>query len=131
MDDQNYVSQNPIIASPGGLAKIWFSTEPEEYYPVSHTSFWLQWRLWGSNSAAYHAVSLALHITSAALFWIVLEQLAIPGAFLAAFLFAVHPLNVDSVAWIFQQRGLMALCFFLLSVLWYVRNGSPSEMVLD
>ena len=121
MDDENYITQSPKIVSVGGLSKIWFSTEPEEYYPISNTSFWLQWRLWGTNRAGYHSVSMAFHLTSAALVWIVLEELAIPGAFLATILFAVHPLNVESVAWIFQQRGLMALCFVLLSIIWYLR----------
>ena len=69
----------------------------------------------------YHVTSLILHIVEALLVWLILRKLSIPGAFLAAMIFAVHPVNVESVTWISQQKNMFAMLFFLLSILWYLR----------
>ncbi len=76
----------------------------------------------GLRSPGLSLTNLLVHIASCLLLWAILRQLAIGGAFLAALLFAVHPLNVESVAWISQRKGLLALVFFLLSILWYVKE---------
>ena len=67
------------------------------YYPLAHSAFWLQHKLWGDQTAGYHLVNLAAHSLSAFLLLLVLRRLAVPGAMLAAFIFALHPVHVESV----------------------------------
>ncbi len=122
LDDDVYLTNSPIIKASDGLYRFWFTLNTLDYYPVSNSSLWLEWRLWGMNPTGYHVTNLVLHIASALLLWAILRKLATPGAFLAALLFAVHPVNVESVAWIAQRKNTMALLFFLLSIWWYLRN---------
>jgi protein O-mannosyl-transferase len=127
LDDDLLVSGNPLIKAPDGLQKIWFTTQAPDYWPVTNTSLWIDWRLWGANPAGYHATNVALHILGSLLVWLVLRRLSIPGTFLAAMLFAVHPVNVESVAWIAQRKNVLALCFFLVSVYSFLRfQDQPS-----
>jgi protein O-mannosyl-transferase len=122
LDDDTYLTNNRLIVAPDGLYQFWLTTEALDYYPVSNSTLWLEWRVWGINPTGYHVTNLLLHIVVALLFWVILAKLSIPGAFLAALLFAVHPVNVESVAWIAQRKGLLALVFFLLSILCYLRE---------
>ncbi len=103
------------------MARIWFSTQAEDYWPLTNSLFWLQWRISDSNPIGYHVVSWLLHLASALLIWRILRMLEIPGAFLAALLFAVHPVNVQSVAWISEQKNALAMVFVLMSILWYLQ----------
>ncbi len=126
-DDDIYLTANKYIEAPDGLYWFWFTNAPVDFYPVSNTSLWVEWRLWGLNPTGYHVTNLLLHIASALLVWAVLRKLLVPGAFLAALLFAIHPVNVESVAWIAQRKDLMAICFFLLSVFWYLKFDELSR----
>ncbi len=129
-DDKDlYLTENPIIKASDGLFRFWCTTEPWDYYPVSNTSLWIEWRLWEMNSTGYHLTNLILHIAEALLIWIILRKLSIPGGFLAAIIFALHPVNVESVAWISQRKDMLAVLFFLLSILWYLKAsaGSPGS----
>jgi len=122
LDDIILLTENPLIHAPDGLYRFWFTTEPIDYWPVFNTTFWLEWRLWGTNPTGYHITNILLHVINALLIWAVLKALSIPGGFVAALLFALHPVNVESVAWISQRKGLLATLFFLLSILCYLRT---------
>ncbi|MGD0653690.1 MAG: tetratricopeptide repeat protein [Thermoguttaceae bacterium] len=126
MDDDGLLTNNDIIRTPSGLYRFWCTTEAIDYWPATNSTFWIEWRLWGMNATGYHFTNLILHIVEALLIWIILRKLAIPGAFLAALIFAVHPVNVESVAWIAQRKNLMAMLFFLLSILWYLKADMPT-----
>ena len=128
-DDYLLLVDNPLVKASDGLHQIWCTAQAIDYWPATNTSFWIEWRMWGMNSTGYHVTNLVLHIAESLLVWIILRKLSIPGALLAALLFAVHPVNVESVAWIAQRKNTMAMLFFLLSILWYVKYlvGSPGS----
>ena len=115
------MAENFIVKAADGLYRFWCTAEPQDFWPVTNTSFWLEWRLWGMTSAGYHVTNLILHLLTALLIWAILRKLFIPGAFLAGLIFALHPANVESVAWIAQRKNLLAMLFFLFSILCYVK----------
>jgi protein O-mannosyl-transferase len=127
-DDKSLITENNIIKASNGLYRLWCSTESADYWPATYTTFWIEWRLWGMNSAGYHVTNLIFHIIETLLIWIVLRRLSIPGAFLAAMIFALHPVNVESVSWIAQRKNTTAMLFFLLSILWYVKFLLPAPL---
>jgi protein O-mannosyl-transferase len=112
-DDDTFLTANPLIRAADGLRRFWFTTQAPDYFPVTYSPLWLEWRAWGMHAAGYHAANLVLHAVSALLLWAVLGRLRVPGAWLAALLFAVHPMNVESVAWITQRKNLTALVLVL------------------
>ncbi|MCC6126883.1 MAG: tetratricopeptide repeat protein [Pirellulales bacterium] len=118
-DDHLLITDCKLIAASDGLYRFWCTTDPYDYWPVTNSSFWIEWRLWGMNPTGYRVVNLLLHVSESLLIWYLLRKLAVPGAFPAALLFAVHPVNVETVAWIAQRKNLLAMLFVLLSMLWY------------
>ena len=129
MDDDLFLTEKNLIQTPDSLHKLWCSTEYDEYYPVSYSTIWIERRLWEMTPTGYHVTNLILHILEALLIWAILRNLSIPGAFLAALIFAVHPVNVESVAWIAQRRNMAAMLFFLLSILWYLKADMHTAVV--
>jgi hypothetical protein len=94
-DDDVYVTNNLTLRSLDGLRQIWCQLDATpQYYPLVHTSFWLEYHLWGLNPAGYHVVNVLLHALGSVLLWRVLKQLELPGAWLAAAIFALHPVQV-------------------------------------
>ena len=78
LDDDLYVTANDIVKSPDGLYRFWCTTELADYYPITNTTLWLEWRLWGMNPAGYRAVNLLLHVAECLLIWLILQKLSIP-----------------------------------------------------
>ncbi|HZZ29759.1 MAG TPA: tetratricopeptide repeat protein [Pirellulales bacterium] len=129
LDDDLLVTENHVVQAPDGLYRIWFTSQVPDYWPITNSSFWLQWRLWGMNPTGYHVTNVVLHILNSLLLWAILRKLQIPGAFLAAALFAFHPVNVESVAWIAQRKNVLSMLFFLLSLGCYLQfqRALPAE----
>ncbi len=121
-DDDEYVTENMNLRSPEGLRNIWLRPRSiPQYYPLVHTAFWIEYHVWGLNPAGYHVVNILLHAGNAALLWLILRMLAVPGAFLAAAVFALHPVQVESVAWITERKNVMSGLFCLASAAAYLR----------
>ncbi|QOJ13320.1 MAG: tetratricopeptide repeat protein [Planctomycetia bacterium] len=125
-DDNELVFNNAHVRRPGGLTQLWTSGELLDYYPLTWTSFWAEWRLWGENPVGYRATNLALHALATLLLWRVLLRLGVPAAWFGAALFAVHPVCVASVAWISQRKNTLSMVFFLLSALAWIRASAAT-----
>jgi protein O-mannosyl-transferase len=120
-DDERHVTQ-PALRSVDGLTRIWTEIgATQQYYPLLHTVFWLEHRAWGNSTLGYHVANAALHALAAVLFGLLLRRLAVPGAWLAALIFALHPVHVESVAWISEQKNTLSLVFYLGAALVYLR----------
>jgi Flp pilus assembly protein TadD len=120
-DDNIYVTNNQLLTAPDGLKRIWFSLDsPSQYFPLTYTMFRFERMLWGLNPAGYHWVNILLHAVNALLVWRLLKRLVVPGAWLAAAIFALHPVQVESVAWITEQKNVLSLFFFLLALLAWI-----------
>lgn len=119
-DDALELSQNPEITGAGGLAKIWLEPAHADYFPLKSTVQWFAWRIWGNHPAGYHALNLGLHVLSGLLVWRLFARLRLSLAWLGGLLFVVHPLAVESVAWIAELKNTLALPPLLLAFCAYV-----------
>ncbi len=141
-DDDFYVTGNGLLRSLAGLSALWtrfghLHGGTVQYYPVTFTAFWLQYHLWGPHAWGYHAINALLHGVNAVLVRRLLSRLGVPGAFLAAAVFALHPVHVESVAWITELKNCLSGTFYLLSLGRFLRffglvegetgEGRPSE----
>ncbi|MCE5230169.1 tetratricopeptide repeat protein [bacterium] len=118
-DDDRHFSENPFMSGPGGLVSLW--TQHSFYYPLTSTTFWIARRLWGLNPLPYHLLNVLLHAVNSLLLWRLLRRLNIPAAWLAGALFALHPTNVQSVAWMTELKNVQSGLFYLLSMHAWVR----------
>ncbi len=132
-DDSGHVTR-PELQSLAGLGRIWAEFgATQQYYPVLHSAFWIEHRLWGDATLGYHLLNVLLHATAACQFLVLLRRLAVPGAALAAVLFALHPVCVESVAWISEQKNTLSLVFYLAAALAYLRfdaGRAPRDYLL-
>ena len=115
-DDDDYVTENPVLRTWAGLASIWFEpTSLPQYYPLVHTTFWVEYHLWGLSAFGYHLVNVILHACSAFVLLRLGRRLALPGILFAALWFLVHPVHVESVAWITERKNVLSLLCYLLA----------------
>jgi len=119
-DDDAHVTK-PWLQSVEGLWRIWFQLgATQQHYPLLHSAFWLEHRLWGNAVTGYHLVNIVCHATAAWLVVMMVRRLALPGALLAGFIFALHPVCVEAVAWISEQKSTLSAVFYLGSALAYL-----------
>jgi tetratricopeptide (TPR) repeat protein len=130
-DDPAYVIDNPTLKSDDGLWRIWTELHATpQYYPMVHTTFWIESRFWGTSSApGYHVDNILLHALAAVLLWRALLAIGVPWPWLAAAIFAVHPVMVESVAWVTERKNVLSIVFYLLAFHAYRRSGlmEPAE----
>jgi tetratricopeptide (TPR) repeat protein len=126
-DDDDHVTGNPAMTAPHGLRMIWSSLAVSRYYPLTLTNLWIQRRCWGLNPMPYHLVTIALHAINGILVFLVLRRLRVPAAWLAAMLWVLHPVNVESVAWITETKNTQSGAFFFLALLCFLRFEDDKE----
>jgi protein O-mannosyl-transferase len=120
-DDDGHITRTDLRPL-SGLWRIWF--EPgatQQFYPLLHSAFWIEHRLWGDDPLGYHLLNVALHAAAAWLLFRLLRRLSLPGAFFAAWAFALHPVCAESVAWVSEQKNTLSAVFYLASALAYLR----------
>lgn len=120
-DDDDHLTANPAMSAPNGLRMIWSSMPVSRYYPLTLTSFWVQRRLWNLDPMPYHLVNIALHAINALLVFLVLRRLRVPGALFAALVWLVHPVNVESVAWVTELKNTQSGLFFFGAILCFLQ----------
>jgi tetratricopeptide (TPR) repeat protein len=120
-DDTAHVT-SPALQSLHGLWRIWFELgATQQYYPLLHSAFWIEHRLWGNAVLGYHLANLGEHALAACLVVLIVRRLELPGAWLAGLIFALHPVCVEAVAWISEQKSTLSAVFYLASALTYLR----------
>jgi tetratricopeptide (TPR) repeat protein len=120
-DDDAHVTQ-PALQSLDGLRRIWLEpSATQQYYPLLHSAFWLEHRLWGGSVLGYHLLNVLLHALAACLGVALARRLSLAGAWLAGFVFALHPVAVEAVAWISEQKSTLSAVLVLAAALAYLR----------
>jgi tetratricopeptide (TPR) repeat protein len=119
-DDDGHLTK-PELRSLEGLGQIWIKPgATQQYYPLTHSVFWVEHRLWGDSPLGYHLINILLHTVSAFLVLKILRRLRVPGASFAALVFALHPVQVESVAWISELKNTLSAALYLGSALAYL-----------
>ncbi|MCX5658707.1 MAG: tetratricopeptide repeat protein [Planctomycetota bacterium] len=130
-DDDDLVTHNLNIRSLPGLWTTWFDPTNNgrfypDYYPLTFTTWALEYRLWGLRPLGYHLDNVLLHGINAVLAWIILRRLRVPGAFLAAAIFAAHPVHVESVAWVSERKNVLSGLLYLLTTWTFLAAFDPA-----
>lgn len=122
-DDDCLLYQNPDMLGPDGLFRIWFRNRTPDYWPLTATTFWLEWQIWGDTPTPYHVTNITLHALAAVVLWRILKRLNFSdlGALLGGLLFAVHPVTVATAAWISERKNSLSMVLCLLSILSFLR----------
>ena len=129
-DDDQHLTRNPCIIGPLGLKDIWTSPAAR-ICPLVQTTFWVEHAIWGLRPGPYHIANIMVHAACAVLLWRVLLLLGVPGAWLGAALWAMHPVQVETAAWITELKNTQSCLFYLLTIFYFVRwkkaeSASPS-----
>jgi len=123
--DDAAVTGNLLLRTGHGLKDIWLhpslNQKESHYWPITYTSFWLEYQLWGHRPIIYHTTNILLHCCNVLLFWKLLRMIKVPSPLIAAGLFAVHPVHVESVAWIIERKDVLSALFYLVAFMSYVR----------
>lgn len=133
-DDDSEIVSNATVKDPAGLGRIWNGAGTVDYFPLKTTFQWLQWRAWGDNPFPYHVTNVALHALSALLVWHLLARLGLRCGWVGGLLFAVHPLGVESVAWIAEFKNAVSLPPLLMSAaayLVFLRTRGPAGYAIS
>jgi len=123
-DDATEVTKNSLLHDFSGLGKIWFSTAELDYFPLKSTVQWICWHLVGDNAAFYHGLNIVTHLISALLIWRLLNRLGFKSSWLGGLLFAIHPLAIESVAWISELKNTLSLIPLLMAMLAFIAYES-------
>ena len=126
-DDRLWLWDNPLTTDADGIYRFWIGGQSLDYLPLTSSVFWRPWRLWGSEATGYHVVNILLHAANAMLLWLLLKRLKVPGAYLACLVFAVHPVNVASVAWVSELKNTLSMFFFVLAALVFLKFQLPRK----
>jgi tetratricopeptide (TPR) repeat protein len=126
-DDDILITANPLVTEARGLWGIWFNNTSPDYFPVTLTACWIEYRLWADWAPGYHAVNIAWHAANTVLVWRILVRLGVPGAWLAAAVWGVHPVTVTSVAWVAERKNTLSMFFGCLSVLGWMSYEDSGE----
>jgi protein O-mannosyl-transferase len=130
-DDDMHIPANLTLHSLGGLRDIWLKPGATyQYYPLTFTGFWIGYHLWGLNPLGYHLLTLFFHLCASLLLWQVLARLKVRGAWLAGAIFALHPVNVMSVAWMTELKNTLSASLALGSVWAYLRFAGLGAYVV-
>lgn len=129
--DDAVFTENRAVREWGDIWSIWLSPGHIEneghYWPIVYTTFWLEHKIWGLNASGYHIVNVFVHIVNSLLLWRLSLRISVPGAWLIAALFAVHPLHVESVAWIIERKDLLSALFYLSAVLAWLKYQDSNK----
>jgi tetratricopeptide (TPR) repeat protein len=120
-DDYPLITENGMVRADNGIRLFWSGAGAADYYPLTGSLWWLEWRWWGEHAAGYHVLDVLLHAVDAVLVWLILQRLNIPGAWLAALVFAIHPVNVATAGWISEQKNTLSMLFYDVAILLYLR----------
>jgi protein O-mannosyl-transferase len=122
-DDDVWLTANPFVQHWSGLWYIWFVPRStlSQYYPLIYTAFLLQFKMWGLNPLGYHLVNIILQAINSVLLWRILRQLGLKGAWVAAAIFAIHPVQVETVGWITEQKNMLSGLFYFSTILFWLR----------
>jgi len=129
-DDDQLLTANPVVQSSTlqGLSKLWFNPDGADFFPLSYTALWAQWPFFKNTPTGYHVTTIVLHVIGSLLLWALLHRMRVPGAWLSGLIFAIHPVAVESVAWVSETKNTLSLPLFLLSCLcWVVQDEEDEE----